>query len=55
MKTAQIYRCTAGTRRDQANLYYIQVNAAYRIEEDKTETRIYNRHNTLIAVFVSEF
>lgn len=45
------YHCTAGTRRDRANLYYIQVNAAHTIRETATRTEILNKHGTIIAIF----
>lgn len=55
MKTANIYRCTAGTRRDRVNLYYINCNAAHSIrEKDNKTTEILNRYGNSIAVFVSE-
>lgn len=55
MKTANIYRCTAGTRKDRVNLYYINCNAAHTIrEKDNKTTEILNRYGNSIAVFVSE-
>ena len=55
MKTPQIYRCTAGTRKDRVNLYYINVNAAHAIrEKDNKTTEILNRYGNVIAVFVTD-
>ena len=55
MKAAQIYRCTAGTRRDRVNMYYINCNAAHAIrEKDNKTTEILNRYGNVIAVFVTE-
>lgn len=55
MKTAHIYRCTAGTRKDRVNLYYINCNAAHTIrEKDNKTTEILNKYGNILAVFVSE-
>ena len=55
MKTKYIYRCTAGTRKDRVNLYYINCNAAHTIREtDNKTTEILNKHGNIIAVFVTE-
>lgn len=49
------YHCTAGTRRDRVNLYYINCNAARSIrEKDSRTTEVLNRYGKVIATFVTE-
>lgn len=55
MKKNIVYKCTAGTRKDRANIYYINCNAAHTIrEKDNKTTEILNKYGNILAVFVSE-
>lgn len=55
MKKNTVYKCTAGTRKDRANIYYINCNAAHTIrEKDNKTTEILNKYGNIIAVFVTE-
>lgn len=55
MKKNIVYKCTAGTRKDRANIYYINCNAAHSIrEKDNKTTEILNKYGNILAVFVSE-
>lgn len=51
MKT-QVYHCKGITEAtDKANLYYIQVPTARRMEKEKNQITIYTRNYTKLAIF----